>query len=250
LTRIRSYFTLFFSATESISRIGLRFLLSAIGRLLLKRDDVSICSSFLSSRTSLLLSLSVNLPSQRRCMYKRRERERERERGHARTERKRGSRVEWKRDGSIYRLLSSDAPGITFVRFASVDDVVAHGVGVISTREGTYPPITVPLAPFFLRAHTHASTWSFSFLPPPPSSFPAKENLPHRLFIYSLLYSRFAGFARREFRPDSRLPRVCAFDFYFYPNLYGGTSPCVFVINSRDDPASSYPRGCFETNRY
>lgn len=63
-----------------------------------------------------------------------------------------------KRDGSIYRLLSSDAPGITFVRFAGVDDVVAHGVGVISTREGTYLPITVPLAPSFLRAHTHAST--------------------------------------------------------------------------------------------
>lgn len=50
-------------------RIGLRFLLSAIGCSLLKRDDVSICSSFLSSRTSLLPSLSVNLHFRHGCMY-------------------------------------------------------------------------------------------------------------------------------------------------------------------------------------
>lgn len=144
-----------------------------------------------------------------------REREREREkekdggRGHAGRERKRGSHVEWKRDGSIYRLLSSDAPGITFVRFAGVDDVVAHGVGVISTREGTYLPITMPLAPSSLRAHTHASTRFVVLFSPSPSlssSFPAEEeNLPHRFFIYSLrLYSRSfvrRHFAHREFRP-------------------------------------------------
>lgn len=121
------------------------------------------------------IALSVNLPLGavfRRCMYalrtkRERERKREREGGggrkdhdRARTrggkERKRGSRGEWKRDGSIYRLLSSDASGITFVRFAGVDDVVARGVGVISTREGTYVPITVPsLFPSCAHIRTH-----------------------------------------------------------------------------------------------
>lgn len=56
-------------------RIGPRFLLSAIGCSLLKRDDVSICSSFLSSRTSLLPPLLANLPSRgaifHRCVYAR-----------------------------------------------------------------------------------------------------------------------------------------------------------------------------------
>lgn len=141
-----------------------------------------------------------------------------------RKERKRGSRVEWKRDGSIYRLLSSDAPGITFVRFAGVDDVVAHGVGVISTREGTYLPITVPLAPSFLRARTHASIrfvvfFSFSLSLSSLSLFSrGGEGILYRLFIYFLrLYSRSryslaANFARARF------------DFYLYPNLYGDTS--------------------------
>jgi len=96
-------------------------------------------------------------------MARERERERERERKREREE----AGVEWKRDGSIYRLLSSDAPGITFVQFAGVDDVVAHGVGVISTREGTYLLITVPLIPSFLRAHTHSLRYILSslFLP-------------------------------------------------------------------------------------
>lgn len=100
---------------------------------------------------SLSLSFSSSFTDVCTCIYRWRRRERERERqksprpaGYARKERKRGSRGEWKRDGSIYQLLSSDASGITFVRFAGVDDVVARGVGVISTREGTYLPITVP----------------------------------------------------------------------------------------------------------
>lgn len=105
-----------------------------------------------------------------------RARERERQKsprpaGYARKERKRGSRGEWKRDGSIYQLLSSDASGITFVRFAGVDDVVARGVGVISTREGTYLPITVPSL-FPSCAHIRTRIYSPSF---PPSSV---------LFIY------------------------------------------------------------------
>lgn len=183
---------------------------------------MSICSSFLSSRTSLLPSLSVNLPPRRRCTY-RRERER-----------KRGSRVEWKQDaGSIYRLLSSDAPGITFVRFAGVDDVVAHGVGVISTREGTYLPITVPLVPSFLRAHTHTSA------PPRPFSslLPSLPLFPRRRPFHAVsLYLFPPAYILRSFVPRysltvnfARIPGLHesarrALDFYLYPNLYSGTS--------------------------
>lgn len=124
---------------------------------------MSICSSFLSSRTSLLPSLLVNLPSRRPDIRTNDERDRERENRYGGREQKRGSRVEWKRGGSIYRLLSIDAPGITFVRFAGVDDVVAHGVGVISTREGTYLQITVSLAPSSLRARMYTRIYSLLF---------------------------------------------------------------------------------------
>lgn len=68
-----------------------------------------------------------------------------------------------------YRL-SSDSSGITFVRFAGVDDVVAHSVGVISTWEGTYLPITV-LLPLLPSARIYACIYSSSFFPPPPSRF-------------------------------------------------------------------------------
>lgn len=178
--------------------------MSAIGRLLLKRDDVSICSSFLSSRTSLLPSLSVNLPSRRQYTYRRREKERGRGGGrgrrNARRERKRGSRVEWKRDGSIYRLLSSDAPRITFVRFAGVDDVVAHGVGVISTQEGTYLPITVPPSLLPSCAHIRMHLLASSFSPLSHSLFPRR-----RAFHVSLLFPPpiFAFFPSANFTRTS-----------------------------------------------
>ena len=86
-----------------------------------------------------------------------------------------------------YRLLSSDASGITFVRFAGVDDVVAHGVGVISTREGTYLPITILLSRFFLlqRVHIRTHIYSPSFFPP-LSPFLAAFFFCVFLFIYFL----------------------------------------------------------------
>lgn len=104
-----SSFSLYCTGHEGVSpRIGLRFLLSAIRCSLLKRDDVSICSSFLSSCTSLLPSLSVNLLFRRGCMYALKTREKEKEGGsreadRERTrgkERKRGSR--WVQTGRIY----------------------------------------------------------------------------------------------------------------------------------------------------
>lgn len=157
---------------------------------LLKRDDASICPSCLSSRASLLLDPGISpsrppLPPRSLVMYVRaythaRDDEKDRGKGGRRDkmrereregrERKRGSRAEWKRDGSIYRLLSSDASGITFVRFAGVDDVVAHGVGVISTREGTYLPITVLSPRSFPLARTYARIyWTLRLVPPFPS---------------------------------------------------------------------------------
>lgn len=131
------------------------------------------------------------------------------ERGRAGKERKRGSHGEWKQDGSIYRLLSSDASGITFVRFAGVDDVVARGVGVISTREGTYLPITVPsLFPPCAHIRTHLLTVipalllpSFSFIPPTIFSifsFPLPRSLTHSFYHFATLV--------RESRSDSRPP--------------------------------------------
>lgn len=69
-----------------------------------------------------------------------------------------------------YRLLPSDVPRITFVRFAGVDDVVVPGVDVISTQEGTYPTITVtsfslypPLSSFLSHAKP-PSFYSFRFV--------------------------------------------------------------------------------------
>lgn len=103
------------------------------------------------------------------------------ERRRAGKERKRGSRAEWKRDGSIYRLLSSDASGITFVRFAGVDDVVAHGVGVISTREGTYLPITVLSSLLPSCARTYARIYSTLFPAPFIGPFSVR-------FIYFVVY--------------------------------------------------------------
>lgn len=81
-----------------------------------------------------------------------------------------------------YRLLSSDASGITFVRFAGVDDVVAHGVGVISTREGTYLPITVLLS-LLPSARTYACIYSPSFVPPSRLSLSLAFSFPSFLFI-------------------------------------------------------------------
>lgn len=97
-----------------------------------------------------------------------------------------------------------------------MDDVVARGVGVISTREGTYLPITVPLAPLLL-ARTYARIYFASSFSPPSSTpffalFPAEETVPYRsLFIYShrvyiLVPSRSAVFARREFWTSSLPP--------------------------------------------
>lgn len=150
-------------------------------------------------------------------------------RGHAGKERKRGSRGEWKRDGSIYRLLSSDASGITFVRFAGVDDVVARGVGVISTREGTYLPITVrSLFPSYAHIRTHLYSPSLPSL--------------SLLFIYSTehipeLRSPTRRSLVREFRSEHRhheslsLSRGRSLDFYLYPNLYGDTSGTACIRN-------------------
>lgn len=144
-------------------------------------------------------------------------------------ERKRGSRAEWKRDGSIYRLLSSDASGITFVRFAGVDDVVAHGVGVISTREGTYLPITV-LSPLssLLPSCAHIRTHLLDVTPRP--SFPLIG------FIYSTVSLRPLGLrpapvVPREVRSALRPPPPTPLDFYLHPNLYTVT-PSAFVISA------------------
>lgn len=97
------------------------------------------------------------------CMRLRRERKRTDdesiERGHVRKSEREEAAVSANRTDLSYRLLSSDASGITFVRFAGVDDVVAHGVGVISTREGTYLPITVLLS-FLPSGRTYACIYT------------------------------------------------------------------------------------------
>lgn len=110
-----------------------------------------------------------------------------------------------------YRLLSSDASGITFVRFAGVDDVVAHGVGVISTREGTYLPITVLLS-LLPSARTYACIYSPSFLPP---AFPSPSRFlfpPFYLFpssVFARLRSgTLANFARIPTSRSCSPPRI------------------------------------------
>lgn len=183
---------------------------------------MSICSSFLSSRTSLLPSLSVNLPfsgADARTGGK----ESETESADARkgSEREEAA-LSGSRTGSIYRLLSSDAPGITFVRFAGVDDVVAHGVGVISTREGTYLPITVPLVPSFSRSRTHTSAsprpFSSLSLSRPflfsrgdgPSTLCVSLFIPSAYILRSFVprYSLTVNFARIPGPPRVRSPRI------------------------------------------
>lgn len=203
---------------EGVSpRIGLRFLLSAIRCSLLKRDDVSICSSFLSSCTSLLPSLSVNLLFRRGCMHALKTREKEKEegptsrsRGHAGKSEREEAAVSANGTDLSYRLLSSDASGITFVRFAGVDDVVAHGVGVISTREGTYLPITVLLS-LLPSARTYACIYSPSFFPLPFSSpsrflFPPFYLFPPSVFPRSLRSSIRTRISLRSQLPVPGLP--------------------------------------------
>lgn len=128
-----------------------------------------------------------------------------------------------------YRLLSSDASGITFVRFAGVDDVVAHGVGVISTREGTYLPITVLLS-LLPSARTYACIYSPSFFPLPRVFFSL-------LFIYfPRLYSRFVqAFAYPNFAQipasRSRSPSASSLDSCLYSNLYRDMSGSTCIRN-------------------
>jgi len=120
-----------------------------------------------------------------------------------------------------------------------VDDVVAHGVGVISTREGTYLPITVLSSLLPSCAH-HARiypTLSTTALPPPP---PPRGPRPLRdRFIYSSV--SVSPVSRWRVRESAR--NADPLHFCWHPNLYGDTGepePRAFVIRAATIPC--YPR--------
>lgn len=175
-------------------------------------------------------------------MRLRRERKRKRgdderiERGHAGKSEREEAAVSANGTDLSYRLLSSDASGITFVRFAGVDDVVAHGVGVISTREGTYLPITVLLS-LLPSARTYACIYSPSFFPPPRLSLSLAFSFPSFLFISLVCIPASSFRGVREFRSDPDFPflfsplRPSSFDFCLYSNLYRDMSESTCIRN-------------------
>lgn len=90
--------------------------------------------------------------------------------------------------------------GLRLYDSPAVDDVVAPGVGVISTREGTYPPITVtsfsPLlptvSPFLFRSPSLPRFVARNISSPHPSLLPVEQQQPSREFP-----SRIVGMTRR-----------------------------------------------------
>lgn len=92
--------------------------------------------------------------------------------------------------------------GLRLYDSPAVDDVVAPGVGVISTREGTYPPITVtsfsPLlptvSPFLFRSPSLPRFVARNISSPHPSLLPVEQQQqPSREFP-----SRIVGMTRRK----------------------------------------------------
>lgn len=94
---------------------------------------------------------------------------------------------------TTYRLLPSDTRRITFVRFAGVDDVVAAGVGVISTREGTYLPDNRSVCPFPLFSPVPSSSrLLFLFL----ISFRSIDQFDASRFVQGFRFTKFVRLAK------------------------------------------------------